>query len=711
MLLPARPDFSVPNQHRQGNVIRQITNIENDMSPHKFLFSVALIFASALLCRAEIKTTINHNPNETATVSFKFKEVPSPSATDSAKGAKFSIVEGERDDNGGDLEKLNDGKTPTEEDQPEENFFFNAGTPGGRLLVDLGNVIGVKQVNTYSWHPNTRGPQVYKLYAADGTAADFNAKPKGIDPEKAGWKLIANVDTRPKAGSGGGQYAVSIANSDGLIGKYRYLLFDMSKTEDDDAFGNTFYSEIDVISSGPSSASGEVLEADGGKYQITIDTSDTPELREWAHEHIAPMAKEWYPKIIEMLPSDNFEAPTNFSITFIEDMRGVANTSGTRIRCAAPWFKNNLKGEAVGAVFHEMVHVVQQYGRARRENPNARRAPGWLTEGIPDYIRWYKFEPESHGADITKRNFARARYDGSYRPTANFLNWVSDKYNKDLAKLLNAAIRSGNYEAALWTQLTGHTVEDLGVAWKAELQASLGIEAVATNDDSNASGSSGLNTLSAEEKAAGWKLLFNGKDLSGWHNFKQEGVLPGWQVKDGALVCVDPHNAKDIVTSNAFDWFELQLDYNISEGGNSGIMFHVTDEANSAWATGPEFQLEDNAKAADPQRCGWLYALYKPPTDPKTDKPLDATKPAGEWNHVRLVISPDKCIHEINGVKYFEYVLGSDDFKERVAKSKFGSMRHFAKSDSGFIALQGDHGQISFRNIKLRTLPGSPKTP
>ena len=212
------------------------------------------------------------------------------------------------------------------------------------------------------------------------------------------------------------------------------------------------------------------------------------------------------------------------------------------------------------------------------------------------------------------------------------------------------------------------------------------------------------NTLTGAEKAAGWKLLFDGKDLKGWHNFKREGILPGWQVKDGALVCVDPHNAGDIVTADKFDWFELQLDYNISEGGNSGIMFHVTDEGTAAWATGPEIQLEDNVKAADPQRCGWLYALYQPPTDPKTGKPLDATKPAGEWNHMRIIISPDKCVHEVNGVKYVEYVLGSEDFNARVAKSKFGKMPNFAKSNSGYLALQGDHGQVSFRNIKLRPI-------
>ena len=215
------------------------------------------------------------------------------------------------------------------------------------------------------------------------------------------------------------------------------------------------------------------------------------------------------------------------------------------------------------------------------------------------------------------------------------------------------------------------------------------------------------NTLSAQEKAAGWQLLFNGQDLSGWHNFKKEGVRPGWQVKDGTLVCVDPHNAGDIVTSNQFGWFELQLDYNISEAGNSGIMFHVTDEGSAAWATGPEFQLEDNQKAADKQRCGWLYGLYQPPVDQKTGQTLDATKPVGEWNHVRLLISPEKCVHEINGVKYFEYVLGSEDFANRVSKTKFAKMPLFAKSNVGYIALQGDHGSVSFRNIKVRAL----KTP
>ena len=236
------------------------------------------------------------------------------------------------------------------------------------------------------------------------------------------------------------------------------------------------------------------------------------------------------------------------------------------------------------------------------------------------------------------------------------------------------------------------------MAWMAAVVAGLGPLAAAD---------AAMNSLTASEQAAGWKLLFNGKDFSGWHNFKREGVRPGWQVTDGTLACVDPHEAGDLVTSEAFEWFELDLEYNISEGGNSGIMYHVTNEGEAAWATGPEVQLEDNAKAADPQRCGWLYALYQPPTDPKTGKPVDATKPAGQWNHMRILISPQKCSHEVNGVKYVEYVLGSEDFNARVAKSKFSKMPLFAKSKSGFIALQGDHGRVSFRNVKIRPLPSN----
>src|SRR6266568_1365582 len=120
----------------------------------------------ALPARAEIKVTTEHNSNENASPAFKFKTVSPPSKNDAATGAKFSIVDGEQDENGGGLDKLHDGKLPTEEDQPTENFFFNAGTEGGRIAIDLGTEMEIKQVNTYSWHASTRAAQVYTLYAS-----------------------------------------------------------------------------------------------------------------------------------------------------------------------------------------------------------------------------------------------------------------------------------------------------------------------------------------------------------------------------------------------------------------------------------------------------------------------------------------------------------------------------------------------------------------
>jgi len=205
-----------------------------------------VVLLTGLAARAEVTVNFEHKSVE-GSPDFKFKSVPAISTKDAATNAKFTIVSGERDMAGGGLDKLHDGKPPLAEDDPDNNFFFNAGTEGGRLQVDLGGVITIKQVNTYSCHVSTRAPQVYKLYASDGTAKDFNAAPKtGTDPEKCGWKLIAKVDTRPKS-SEGGQCGVSISNADGALGKYRYLLFDISRTEADDDYGNTFYSEIDVI--------------------------------------------------------------------------------------------------------------------------------------------------------------------------------------------------------------------------------------------------------------------------------------------------------------------------------------------------------------------------------------------------------------------------------------------------------------------------------
>jgi hypothetical protein len=203
------------------------------------------------------------------------------------------------------------------------------------------------------------------------------------------------------------------------------------------------------------------------------------------------------------------------------------------------------------------------------------------------------------------------------------------------------------------------------------------------------------NTLTDEEKAAGWKLLFDGKSTAGWRNYKKTDIGPGWKVDSGALVRAG-QGAGDIITADKFDAFEFSVDYNISKEGNSGLMFHVTEEGGAPWHSGPEIQIQDNKDGHDPQLSGWLYQLYKPE--------IDATKPAGEWNQLRILITPEKCATWMNGKLYYEYVKGSKDWDERVAKSKFATMAGFGKATSGHICLQ-DHGNaVSFRNIKVRPI-------
>ena len=215
------------------------------------MIQVALaVVALCLLSTFEstVKVTVAHNTNTTATSAFKFKDVPPPAKDDAASGSKLLLLDGETDPNGSDLSVLTDGLTPNDEDQPAANFFFDAGTGGGRFRIDLGSVMNIAEVNTYSWHPNTRGPQVYRLWASDGSDPKFNAEPKGtIDPASCGWKTITVVDTRSKEGDDGGQYGVSITDTGASLGKYRYLLFDCYATEVADNWGNTFYSEVDVV--------------------------------------------------------------------------------------------------------------------------------------------------------------------------------------------------------------------------------------------------------------------------------------------------------------------------------------------------------------------------------------------------------------------------------------------------------------------------------
>lgn len=404
---------------------------------------------------------------------FKLDPVPPPAINDAAAKAKFSIVDGEKDSNSPELAVLQDGKVPAGEDQPATNFFFSG--DGGRIGVDLGELVSVQSVATYSWHRQSRGPQVYKLYAAAGTAKDFNAAPKrGTDPKSCGWELLAEVDTRPKNGNGGGQHAAEISHKNRRpLGSYRHLLFDIARTSDDDPFGNTFFSEIDVLDARQSDVERikppqkivKSFKSKDGKFRYILDTTKCADLTEWTEKELLPVIEEWYPKLVEMLPSDGYRAPDQVTFEYRDDMGGIpAYAAGNKISLSATWFPGQLKNEAKGCVVHEMGHVVQNYWRARMTNRNPKDTPGWITEGICDYIRWFLYEPESNGARV--RDAQRAKYDASYRTTANFLDWVIDKKDKDLLQKLNAAAREGKYEEKLWQEWTGKTVQELGEEWK-----------------------------------------------------------------------------------------------------------------------------------------------------------------------------------------------------------------------------------------------------
>jgi hypothetical protein len=224
------------------------------------LIRTAALAGVAALGLAAARVDREYQPRAEANKgAWSFQHIPLPPTPDNLAGrATFSIVDGAAAMSlgTGGLAALHDGKLPMREDVPAQCFFFDWGTIEGRLRMDFGQVVRVGEVHTFSWHKESRGPQVYKLYASDGTAANFNPAPKiGVDPATCGWTKLATVDTRPRGADGlpvrgakmGGRYAVNVHDPDtGELGRYRYLLFEMFITETEDQWGHTFYSEIEV---------------------------------------------------------------------------------------------------------------------------------------------------------------------------------------------------------------------------------------------------------------------------------------------------------------------------------------------------------------------------------------------------------------------------------------------------------------------------------
>jgi cytochrome c len=205
------------------------------------------------------------------------------------------------------------------------------------------------------------------------------------------------------------------------------------------------------------------------------------------------------------------------------------------------------------------------------------------------------------------------------------------------------------------------------------------------------------NTLTPAEQAAGWKLLFDGRTLNGWREFKKTTIGPGWQVVDGAITLVDPAKADDIITTDQYADFELDFDWKIAKNGNSGVYYHVIEAGEYGYQSGPEYQLLDNAHGEPPlQRAGGLFGLYAPSQD--------VTRPIGEYNHSRLIVDHGHVQHWMNGVMIAEYQIGSPDFKARVAGSKFRAWPLFATGRTGYISLQDHESVVAFRDIKIKPL-------
>lgn len=211
-----------------------------------------------------------------------------------------------------------------------------------------------------------------------------------------------------------------------------------------------------------------------------------------------------------------------------------------------------------------------------------------------------------------------------------------------------------------------------------------------------------LETNSGFVPEDGFTILFDGSSLDNWRNFKADTISPSWEIESDGSFTLARKNGGDIVTNKEYENFDLRLDWKISENGNSGIMFHVSeaDSLGAPYLSGPEMQILHNEGHPDGKihmhRAGDNYDLH--PCSEET------VKGPGEWNNVRLVVNQGNVEHWLNGVKVVSYTLGSADWEERLAKSKFAKWPVYGRAGKGVIALQ-DHGdQVWFRNIRIKEL-------
>lgn len=198
----------------------------------------------------------------------------------------------------------------------------------------------------------------------------------------------------------------------------------------------------------------------------------------------------------------------------------------------------------------------------------------------------------------------------------------------------------------------------------------------------------------------GFVRLFDGRTTSGWHGFKRQDVPKCWRVIDGNLTVVPGEDDGDLSSDEVYTDFDLRIEWLVAPGANSGIMYRADEGHSAPWMTGPEMQILDDDRHADGKRpetsAGSCYGLYA--RNPKT------VKPAGQWNAARIVARGSVIEHWLNGKRVVRYVMGSRDWKNRVANTKFQYMIDYGTLKVGHIVLQ-DHGdRVAFRNIRIKRL-------
>jgi len=204
------------------------------------------------------------------------------------------------------------------------------------------------------------------------------------------------------------------------------------------------------------------------------------------------------------------------------------------------------------------------------------------------------------------------------------------------------------------------------------------------------------NTLTEKEKKDGWKLLFDGKTLDGWRVFKKKDAT-GWTVKDGAIYL--EKSGGDLMTAEKYGNFEFSIDWKFENGNNSGIIYRISEEFSPSYSSGPEMQVMTHKPDDKLNKTagGSLYDMYEPKSNP--------FKPADQWNNFKIVANGKHLEQWVNGVKVVDYEIGSEDWNQRLASSKWKTTKPFATQATGHIALQDHGGKLSFRNVKIKVLP------